>query len=124
MTARVSAVSRTLFQHHDYRVDAWFGVVISAGSALAAGLITTPLLAGDLSGWPMFVMPIILVFLLNMSGMFAFAAMSCDPESYGDRKPWMLGLFGNDRAKPTFLEQALNWATHSGRGKLMSIANS
>lgn len=128
MTASQSMVSRTLFQRHDYLMDAWAGVIVSAGSALAAGLIVKSLIVGGFAGWshvwPLVVLPIIAVYLINMSVMFAFAAVSCDPKGYGDSVPWMRGLFGTKRAKPSFWEQSLSWATTKGRDKLTLIANS
>lgn len=124
MTSFFTAVNRTLFQRHDYRPDAWFGLLLSAGVGLAAGMIVTVLIDEGIADWTLMPLPFVAVYLLHMSVMLACAAASCDPKTYEDKAPWMLGLIGNKKLKPTFLEQTVNWATPSGRDKLRLIANS
>lgn len=128
MTSRgMAAINRILFQRHKHLLDAWVAVVVSAGTSLAAGLIVKSLVDNGISGWssmwPLAALPIATVFLLNMSAMFALAATSCDPKA-GNLKPWMFGLFGNERKEPTYAEQMFGWMTPDGRDKLSLIANS
>lgn len=128
MASKESTISRTLFQRHEHLTDAWVAAFFSAAGALAGGLTVTSLIIGGVTGWnhvwPLFALPIVAAYLLNMSAMFALAAKSCDPKNYGSRKPWMLGLFGSGSMKLNLLEQTLNWTTHRGRNRLSAIANS
>lgn len=123
----ISSFRRALFTPHKFRDEARRAAVVSLLCLNASAMIVIALMDRGFEGWAFNAIPFglcgVLVFVLNITAMFALAARSCDPVEYGSSNPWLFGLFANRAVKPT-LREALTWFTPRGRSRLAQIANS